>query len=57
MNFIKINVNAATANYTYNGWYIPRVGEKINWPGELIVGTVESVEWVHTDEVTVSVRV
>jgi hypothetical protein len=56
MNFIKINLTAAAASYSYEGYFVPRVGDTINLVAENIVGTVIACEWVHTNEITLTVK-
>ncbi len=56
MNFVKINMSGASGTYTYNGYYVPRVGESVNFSFASIAGVVSAVEWTHTQEVTVTVK-
>lgn len=55
MNFVKLNfITSQNQPFSYNGYYLPRVGDNINWPGEFIVGVVTGITWIHSNEVNVS---
>ncbi len=56
MNYLKINMTGSFSTFTYNAYYVPRVGESVNFSFAGILGTVASVTWNHANEVTLAIK-